>query len=151
MMPSGSSKGSGRSSTVLTRLKIAVFAPMPSASTPIATSANAGARDGDTERETDVGQSMRSMESPCTNQTRWTWHGAGSGVTRHRRVCRQNQRRASTGEVGVTVAELFVEVAEDEVPPSRGCPPSEQPDGEGRRPRGVISPPDVARGRRSCS
>ena len=41
---SGSSNGSGRSSTVLTMLKIAVLAPMPSASTATTAIANDGAR-----------------------------------------------------------------------------------------------------------
>jgi hypothetical protein len=42
---SGSSQGSGRSSTAFTMLKIAVFAPMPSASTITPAVANEGVRD----------------------------------------------------------------------------------------------------------
>src|SRR6266436_2453459 len=42
MIRSASGYGSGRSNTALTMLKIAVFAPMPSASVTIATAENAG-------------------------------------------------------------------------------------------------------------
>jgi hypothetical protein len=43
-MRSGSGYGSGRSTTALTTLKMAVVAPMPSASVRIAVSANEGWR-----------------------------------------------------------------------------------------------------------
>ena len=43
-MRSGFGKGSGFSSTASTTLNMAVFAPMPSASTPTATIAKSGSR-----------------------------------------------------------------------------------------------------------
>ena len=47
-MRSGSGKGSGLNSTPSTRLNIAVLAPMPSASTLMATSVNTGSRRSET-------------------------------------------------------------------------------------------------------
>ena len=57
-MRSGLGKGSGFSSTPSTRLNIAVLAPMPSASTPIATSAKPGSRPSDGETVADVLQEI---------------------------------------------------------------------------------------------
>ena len=51
---SGFGYGSGRSSVASTSAKMALLAPMPSASVSVATSVNAGARDQLPERELDV-------------------------------------------------------------------------------------------------
>jgi hypothetical protein len=96
---SGWSNGSGRKSTVLTRLKMAVLAAMPIARTTITEAANAGARHNmRTARR-------KSVSNGVIEEALWVERAEDAGVRVPMRGaivarmdCRQYQRRAAGGD-----------------------------------------------------
>jgi hypothetical protein len=84
-------------------LKMAVLAPMPSASTETTASENAGARTSTRKLYRTSERSVRIMESPGIGTAGTDWDRVGGGAARQRSVCRQNQRRAAGGDVPARV------------------------------------------------
>ena len=82
---SGSSIGRGRSRTALTMLKIAVLAPMPSASTPITAIANDGVRESPGTHDEDQPTASASSSLPETPRAARDC-GSGGGAARQRTV-----------------------------------------------------------------
>src|SRR3954451_16817682 len=93
---SGSLNGSGRSSTALTMLKMAVLAPMPSARTAATANAYDGVRTNTRSAWRTSDRTVRMNGSlPCV----WTnMDGGFGGDGAQRTAGRQNQRRADAGD-----------------------------------------------------
>ena len=138
---SGSGKGSGLNSTASTRLNIAVLAPMPSASTPTATSVNAGERT----RPPGVAGVVDGVLDPRTLRSSRCRSFIGSDRRRRRAGPRRGPRPASgrgrrvaLGQLEVR-GDLVVELAIEAILRGPGRP------ADGRRRRGVMPWPPASR------